>query len=135
MTIIDNRKIFLNGIYGDATVTVAAKTTLKKGTVLGLNKDDEIVAYSTDLNVPYTPANGSAEAVQAFIAEPTYILAQDLTNPGTSSIEVPMVRVFESGEVDAAMIVFSKAADATDAGVLAAMKNNGFNLRNVQQMV
>lgn len=123
MTIIDNSKIFLNGIYGDATVTVAAGQTIKNGTVLGLNSSDKLVPFSTDL------------AASGFVPEPTYIIAQDLTNPGESSIDVPMVRVFESGEVDGAMLTYTKTADATDAAVLAAMKNNGFHLRNVQQMV
>lgn len=134
MTVIDNSKIFLNGIYGDASVKVAANTTLKRGTVLGLNKDDELVAYSTDLDAPYTPANGSNEATEAFIAEPTYILAQDLSNNTSSAVEYDLTRVFESGEVDAAKVIFTKTADASNAQVLAKMKNNGLHLVNVQQM-
>jgi len=122
--IIDNSKIFLNGIYGDATVTVAANTTLKKGTVLGLNASDELVAYSTDLD----------NAGSSFVAEPTYILAQDLVNNTSAAIDYDLVRVFESGEVDAAGVVFVKPDDANNAQVLAKMKNNGFHLCNVQQM-
>lgn len=134
MTIIDNSKIFLNGIYGDARVKVAANTTLKRGTVLGLNNDDELVAYSTDLDAPYTPANGGNGAKEAFIAEPTYILAQDLVNNTSAAVEYDLTRVFESGEVDASKVIFTKADDASNAQVLAKMKNNGLHLVNVQQM-
>ncbi len=123
MSVIDNTKIFLSGIYGDATVTVATKTTIKAGTVLGFNSTDKLVPFSTDLNT------------EDFIAEPTYILAQDLANDTDGNVDVAMARVFESGEVDGSLITFTKAADATDVQVLAAMKNNGFHLRNVQQMV
>lgn len=122
MTVIDNSKIFLNGIYGDASVKVAANTTLKRGTVLSLNKDDELVAYSTDLDET------------TFTAEPTYILAQDLVNNTTAAVEYDLTRVFESGEVDAAKVIFTKTADANNAQVLAKMKNNGLHLVNVQQM-
>lgn len=122
MATIDNSKVFLNGIYGDATVTVAANTTLKKGTVLGLNSSDKLVAFS------------SALAAEGFVPEPSYILAQDLVNATNAAVDYDMVRVFESGEVDAAKVVFTTTADATDAQILAAMKNNGFHLVNVQQM-
>lgn len=122
MATIDNSKVFLNGIYGDATVTVAANTTLKKGTVLGLNSSDKLVAFSSTL------------AATDFVPEPSYILAQDLVNATNAAVDYDMVRVFESGEVDAAKVVFTTTADATDAQILAAMKNNGFHLVNVQQM-
>ena len=122
MATIDNSKVFLNGIYGDATVTVAANTTLKKGTVLGLNSSDKLVAFSSTL------AGGD------FVPEPSYILAQDVVNATNAAVDYDMIRVFESGEVDAAKVVFTTAADATDAQILAAMKNNGFHLVNVQQM-
>ena len=125
MVKVDNTKIFLNGIYGDATVTVAASTTIKKGTVLGLNKDSELVAFSTAL----------ADSESGFKPEPTYIIAQDVTNGGSQKADFNLIRVFESGEVDASKIIFTKAADASDANVLTAMKNNGFHLCNVQQMV
>lgn len=122
MATIDNSKVFLNGIYGDATVTVAANTTLKKGTVLGLNSSDKLVAFSSTL------------AAEGFVPEPSYILAQDVVNATNAAVDYDMIRVFESGEVDAAKVVFTTAADATDAQILAAMKNNGFHLVNVQQM-
>lgn len=122
MATIDNSKVFLNGIYGDATVTVAANTTLKKGTVLGLNSSDKLVAFSSNL------------ATGDFVPEPSYILAQDVVNATNAAVDYDMIRVFESGEVDAAKVVFTTEADATDAQILAAMKNNGFHLVNVQQM-
>ena len=122
MVKVDNSKIFLNGIYGDATVTVAANTTIKKGTVLGLNADGELVAFSTAL------ASGD------FTPEPTYIAAQDVENTTNAKADFDLIRVFESGEVDAAKVIFVNTADASDATVLATMKNNGFHLCNVQQM-
>lgn len=135
MTTIDNSKIFLDGIFGDATVTVAAETTLEPGTILGLNSSGKLVAYSTDLDNGYTPATANDPAVQAYTSEPTYILAQTLTNDDESdAVDVDMVRVFESGNVDAAKVIFAKNDDATDPQVLAKLKNNGFNLVNVQQM-
>lgn len=122
MGIIDNSKIFLGGIYGDAIVKVAANTTLKKGTVLCLNADNDIVAFTTDLNS------------DSFVAEPTYILAQDLVNGTNAAANYELVRVFESGEVNAAKVIFVKDADASNAQVLAKMKNNGFHLANVQEL-
>ena len=75
MSTIDNSKIFICGTFDDADVKVSSKTTLKAGTVLGLNSDGDIVAYSTDLDSAYIPASGGDDAVEAFKAEPTYILA------------------------------------------------------------
>jgi len=134
MTTVSNKKIFLNGIYSDATVKVAANTTLAAGTVLGVNASGEIVAYSTDLDSGYVPASGGDPAIEAFKAEPTYILAETLTNDTGSAKSFAMARVFDGGEVDAAMITFVKTADASDELVLAAMKNNGFILCNVNQL-
>lgn len=134
MTTVSNKKIFLNGIFSDATVKVAANTTLAAGTVLGVDSNGDVVAYSTNLDTAYVPASGGDPAVEAFKAEPTYILAESLTNDTDSAKSFSMVRVFDGGEVDAALITFAKTADATDALVLAAMKNNGFILCNVGQL-
>lgn len=130
MTQIDNSNIFLGGIYGNATVTIPATTTLKPGTVLGLNDAGKIVPYSTDLDKKSTTATDAL----AFVAEPTYILASELTNSTSSAVDSPMARVFENGDVDAGKLIFTKTADATNAAVLAKMKNNGFNLHGVQDM-
>ena len=132
MSTIDNSKIFICGTFDDADVKVSSKTTLKAGTVLGLNSDGDIVAYSTDLDNGYTPASGGSEAVEAFKAEPTYILANDITNDTNSAATFSLVRVFVEGEVNKNKVIFTKTADASDAAVLAALKNNGFVLRNVQ---
>lgn len=121
-TTIDNSKIFLSaGIFGDAAVTVPANTTYEKGTVLGLNTNEAITAYST--------ANDNA----TFVSEPTYILAQTIANDTAAPIVNTLARVFECGSVDKDKIIFVKAADATNPKVLAKMKNNGFNLTLVQQ--
>jgi len=133
MTTIDSSKIFISGTFDDATVKVAANTTLKAGTVLGLNSSGEIVAYSTNLDSAYVPASGGDAAVEAFKAEPTYILANDIVNSTGSAVEYELSRVFVEGEVNASKLIFAKTADASDPAVLAALKNNGFILRNVQQ--
>ena len=147
MTIINNSKIFLEGIYGDATVKVPASSTYATGTVLAHNSDGDLVAYSTDNDTAITigitldvdgaslsTATGTAEALAAFISEPTYILAQDLVNEETSAQEFSLARVFECGAVNKDKLIFVKAADATDVTVLSKLKNNGFNLAQVSSL-
>ena len=121
MSTIDNSKIFICGTFDDAVVKVPSKTTLKAGTVLGLNSEGDLVAFSTDNDVEET-----------FKGEPTYILFNDITNDTGEDATYPLSRVFVEGEVNKDKIIFIKEADAKDAAVLAAMKNNGFVLRNVQ---
>ena len=62
MATIDNSKIFLGGLYEDVTVKVPANTTYAEGTVLGLDGDGNVTAFSS-------ATTGS---------EPTYILANTL---------------------------------------------------------
>lgn len=121
-TIIDNSKIFLGGTFDDANVKVPANTTYKAGTVLGLNATGEITAFTT------------ANNAEGFSAEPTYILANDIVNNTNAAADYPLSRVFVEGEVNKDKIIFIKEADATTPAVLAAMKNNGFILRNVQEL-
>ncbi len=120
MSTIDNSKIFICGTFDDADVKVSSKTTLKAGTVLGLNSDGDLVAFTTDNDG------------ESFKGEPTYILANDITNDTNSAATYPLSRVFVEGEVNKAKVIFINEDDASDATVLAAMKNNGFILRNVQ---
>lgn len=127
MSTMDNSKIFICGTFDDATVKVPAKTTYKAGTVLGLNSDGDLVAYSTDNDVAATSTTA------AFVGEPTYILYNDITNDSVSAAAYPLSRVCVEGEVNKNKIIFINADDADDSKVLAAMKNNGFVLRNVQE--
>lgn len=128
MATVDNSKIFHEGTYSDASVTVPANTTYQAGTVLGRNKDGELVAFSTDNNVAASPG-------PEFNTSPLYILAQTLQNTDDSNEEeFDLVRVFETGVVNAAKLIFVKTADATDVKVLDALKANGFRLRNVEEL-
>ena len=128
MTTVDNSKIFHEGTYSDVTIKVPAKTTYQAGTVLGRNKDGDLVAFSTDNNVAASPG-------PEFNTSPLYILAQTIENKDESNAEeFDLVRVFESGVVDAAKLIFVKTADATDVAVLDALKTNGFRLRNVEEL-
>lgn len=128
MTTVDNSKIFHEGTYSDVTIKVPAQTTYQAGTVLGRNKDGDLVAFSTDNNVAASPG-------PEFNTSPLYILAQSIENKDESNAEeFDLVRVFESGVVDAAKLIFIKTADATDIEVLDALKTNGFRLRNVEEL-
>lgn len=128
MTTVDNSKIFHEGTYSDVTIKVPAQTTYQAGTVLGRNKDGDLVAFSTDNNVAASPG-------PEFNTSPLYILAQSIENKDKSNAEeFDLVRVFESGVVDAAKLIFIKTADATDIEVLDALKTNGFRLRNVEEL-
>lgn len=128
MTTVDNSKIFHEGTYSDVTIKVPAQTTYQAGTVLGRNKDGDLVAFSTDNNVAASPG-------PEFNTSPLYILAQTIENKDESNAEeFDLVRVFESGVVDAAKLIFIKTADATDVEVLDALKTNGFRLRNVEEL-
>lgn len=128
MTTVDNSKIFHEGTYSDVTIKVPAETTYQAGTVLGRNKDGDLVAFSTDNNVAASPG-------PEFNTSPLYILAQSIENKDESNAEeFDLVRVFESGVVDAAKLIFVKTADATDVEVLDALKTNGFRLRNVEEL-
>lgn len=128
MTTVDNSKIFHEGTYSDVTIKVPAQTTYQAGTVLGRNKDGDLVAFSTDNNVAASPG-------PEFNTSPLYILAQSIENKdGSNAEEFDLVRVFESGVVDAAKLIFIKTADATDIEVLDALKTNGFRLRNVEEL-
>lgn len=128
MTTVDNSKIFHEGTYSDVTIKVPAQTTYQAGTVLGRNKDGDLVAFSTDNNVAASPG-------PEFNTSPLYILAQSIENKDESNAEeFDLVRVFESGVVDAAKLIFVKTADATDIEVLDALKTNGFRLRNIEEL-
>lgn len=122
---VDNSKAILNGVYSDATVTVPANTTYEANTILGFNSTGKLTAFTTDNNVAGT------STTSAFEAEPSYILAHPIANETSAAIDYPLARVLECGEVDIAKAVFIKAADATDAKVIAALKNNGIRLVHV----
>ena len=122
MSIIDNSKIFISGTFDDADVKVPAKTTYKAGTVLGLNADGDITAFTTENDG------------EGFAAEPTYILANDIVNEESNAVNYPLCRVFLEGEINKNKVIFVNEDDAETPAVLAAMKNNGFILRNVQEV-
>lgn len=127
MTHIDNSKIFHEGVYADVTLTVAASTTLKVGTVLGRNSSGKLVAFSTDNNV------AGISTTEAFKTSPLYILAQNVVNESTSSEDFDLIKVFDSGIVDKSGLIFIKKADASDVTVLDALKTNNFRLINVEE--
>lgn len=122
---IDNSKAILDGVYSDATVTVPAKTTYAAYTVLGLNSSGKLTAFSTDNNV------AAAEDTPAFEAEPSYILAHPIANDTSDAVDYPLARVLECGDVDIKKAVFVKTADASNAKVVTALKNNGIRLVHV----
>lgn len=117
MTHIDNSKIFHDGVYTDASVLVPANTTYKIGTVLGRNADGELTAFNSTVE-------GST---------PLYILAQTLKNESTTSETFELTRVFDSGVVDKAGLIFTNEADKDDVKVLDALKINNFRLVNVEE--
>lgn len=133
MTKIENARIFYDGIFANETVTVAAETTLAKGTVLGRNKDKELVAFTTDNNVAPVDATDTDPAVEGFTTEPIYILAEALPNT-TKSKATFTARVFDGGTVNKDRIIFTKTADKTDVAVLDALHRNGFTLVPVQDL-
>lgn len=119
MTKIDNSKAILDGVYSDATVTVPANAAYEAYTVLGLNADEKLTAYSSDNDK------------DGFISEPSYILAHPIVNETNAAVDYPLARVLECGEVDIEKAVFIKAEDAQNPKVLAALKNNGIRLVHV----
>lgn len=127
MTTINSSKIFYDGVFADVTVTVAANTTLDEGLILGRNKDDELVGFTTDNNVAAT------ESTAAFTTEPIYILAETLKNT-TSSKATFKARVFDGGVVNQDKIIFLKAADKANVKVLDQLHLNGYTLVPVQEL-
>ncbi|HIS88926.1 TPA: hypothetical protein IAA87_05855 [Candidatus Avigastranaerophilus faecigallinarum] len=128
---VDNSKIFYNGQYAEIDIVVPAKTTYKAGTVLGRRSDGKLTAFTTDNNIAAQEEDGETPAVAEFKTQPLYILAQTVTNEETSEAELPMVRVFDGGEVNKNKLIFIKEADASDNNVLDALHTNGFSLENV----
>lgn len=129
MTHIDNSKIFLNAMYSDASVFVPKETTYKAGTVLGRDKDGNLTAFSSDLNVEAT------QTTAAFTSSPLYILAQTITNDSTTTDETfDLVRVCEGGVVDKSGLIFVNEDDLKDVSVLDALHTNGFHLKNVEEL-
>lgn len=127
MTHIDNSKIFHEGVYADVTLTVAASTSLKVGTVLGRNSSGKLVPFSTANNV------AKSDTTEAFKTSPLYILAQNVTNDTSSDVDFDLVKVFDSGVVDKSGLIFIKEADASDVTVLDGLKTNNFRLINVEE--
>lgn len=128
MTHIDNSKIFHDGVYADASILVPKGTTYKIGTVLGRDKDGNLTAFSTDNNV------AASDSTPAFTTSPLYILAQNLTNESATADETfDLVKVFDSGVVDKAGLIFVKEADKTSVSVLDALKVNNFRLIGVEE--
>jgi len=118
MTHIDNSKIFHDAFYSDANVFVPKNTTLKAGTVLGRDENDNLTAFTSEVE-------GS---------EPLYILAQTITNESTSAGETfELVRVCEGGLIDKNGLIFANEDDASDVKVLDALHKNGFRLANVEE--
>lgn len=118
MTKIDNSKVFLGGIYTDATVTVPANTTYEEGLVLGRDSSGNLTAFTSE-NTNSTPV---------------FILAQHIKNDESTAEDFPMARVFDGGAVNKDKLIFAKAADASSASVLDALKINGFDLVTVTEM-
>ena len=117
MTLIDNSKIFLKGVFGDATVEVAANTSLKAGTILTVDSSNKIVAYTS-----------TAEGTLG------YILAQDIINTNTSAAtEIVGVKVFECGEVDKTKLILASSSDTLTSTLIAKLKAAGIICCNVQE--
>ncbi len=100
------------GIYIDASVSVAAQTTLEVGTVLG-----EITA--SNILTPYKSDATDGSKV------PCYVLAQQLTNTSDSAAATfTNVRVLAGGFVPAGTLKLTKSGD-TLAAIKTTLKNNG----------
>lgn len=107
-TTIENKKIFLDGIFGDATINVAGSTTLEVGTVLGVNESGKIVPF---------------ESTTCDVA--SYVLGAKVVNTSSSAADFANVRVFECGQVSQEKLIFKKSGDETNANVLAGLKSSG----------
>lgn len=111
---IDNSNTFYQGLYGDVSINIAASTTLKKGTVLGIDTTKDSATQGKIIAFDSTKCSDAS-----------YILASDITNEAESAADISLVRVFECGEVNRNKLIFINSADKTSASVLANLKANG----------
>lgn len=118
MTHIDNSKIFVEGVFADASVLVPQNTIYREGTVLGRNAEGALTAYTSDVAT----------------STPLYILAVNIANEGESPVTLDNVRVFDSGVVDKNKLIFIKESDGEDVKVLDALKVNNFRLVPVEEL-
>lgn len=109
----------INCTYINAGLRIATKGIVKAGTVLG-----EITA--ANILAPYK--SDSEDGSQT----PCYILAQDVENATSSSLDVNNVRVIAYGQVNEKALVLAKAED-TIATIRTALKNSGILVMNVQE--
>lgn len=116
--VIDNSNIFYTGVCDDVTVNVAASTTLKAGTILGVDKTSgKIIAYnSTDCT-----------------ADDFYILVQDVVNSGSAAADFGMCRVLDGGEVNRNKLILASEGDELTDGFIAKLKSSGILAVKVQE--
>lgn len=109
----------INCVYTEAKLRIATKGTVKAGTVLGEITEGNILApYKSD----------SADGSQT----PCYILADDVENTTSGSLDVDNVRVIAYGQINGNALVLAKAED-TIATIRTALKNSGILVMNVQE--
>lgn len=111
MTVIDNSNIFYSGVCDDVTINVAANTTLKAGTLLGINATSgKIVAYdSTNCTAP-----------------DFYVLLHDVTNSDSSNAaDITMCRVLDGGEVNKNKLILVDEDDTLTDALIAKLKTSG----------
>ncbi len=120
---IDNSKVFLNGVYGDASVNIKAKTSLKEGTVLGVDTTED--SDTAGKVIPFDSTKCEL---------PSYILAQDIVNESDEDIEISSARVFECGEVNKNKLIFINEADTLTQKIVADLKAGGILAVEVQEL-
>lgn len=123
MTTIDNSNLFYSGVSDDVTINVAAETTLKAGTILGIYKDikddpksGKIVAYdSTNCN-----------------ENDFYILLHDVQNTASSAADFSMCRVLDGGEVNRNKLILTGDDELNDS-LIAKLKTSGIRAVRISE--
>ena len=115
---IDNGNLFYSGVSDDVTVNVAANTTLKAGTILGVHK-------TTGKIVAYTSGDCTANDF--------YVLLHDVQNSGSSAADFGMVRVLDGGEINRNKLILVNDDDTLTDGFIAKLKTSGILAVKVQE--
>ena len=110
MTTIDNSNTFYSGVSDDVTINVAENTTLKAGTVLGIeNETGKIIAYDS------TKCD----------ANDFYVLLHDVQNSKGSAEDFSMCRVLDGGEINRNKLILVNPEDELNDAFIAKLKTSG----------
>lgn len=114
--LIDNSNVFYSGVCDDVTVNIAANTTLKAGTVLGICKNIADDARSGKI-IAYNSSDCTANDF--------YILLHDVVNSGSNAADFGMCRVLDGGEVNREKLILVNDNDKLTDGFIAKLKTSG----------